>query len=94
MTAEREMGLRYKHQARRGCPGDSVGKNPRAVQEPQETRVRSLSWEDLLEEETAAHSSVLAWGTPGTEEPGGLQSMGSQGVGHDRATKQQPGKKE
>ena len=48
-----------------------------------ETRIRSLSWEDLLEKEMATHSSILAWRIPGTEEPGGLQSMGSQRVGHD-----------
>ena len=43
-----------------------------------ETQVRSLGWEDPLEEEMATHSSVLAWRIPWTEEPGGLQSMGSQ----------------
>ena len=42
-----------------------------------ETQVRSLGWEDPLEEGMAAHSSTLAWKIPGTEEPGGLQSMGS-----------------
>ena len=52
----------------------------------QETRVRSLSWEDPLEKEMATHSSVLAWETPQTEEPGGLQPMGSQRVRHDFAT--------
>ena len=41
-------------------------------------RVRSLDWEDVLEEEMATHSSVLAWRIPWTEEPGGLQSTGSQ----------------
>ena len=49
----------------------------------QETRVQSLDWEDPLEEEMAIHYSVLAWRIPWTEEPGGLQAMGSQGVGHD-----------
>ena len=44
----------------------------------QETQVQSLSWEDPLEEEMAAHFSILAWRIPWTEEPGGLQSMGSQ----------------
>ena len=48
-----------------------------------ETWVRSLSWEDSLEEGMAAHSSILAWEIPWTEEPGRLQSMGSQRVGHD-----------
>ena len=47
-----------------------------------ETWVRSLGREDPLEKEMAPHPSTLAWGLPGTEEPGGLQSMGSQRVGH------------
>ena len=49
----------------------------------QETRVQSLGWEDLLEKEMATHSSILAWRIPWTEELGGLQSTGSQRVGHD-----------
>ena len=49
----------------------------------QETRVRSLVWEDLLEKEMAAHSSILAWKIPWTAEPGRLPSMGSQRVGHN-----------
>ena len=53
------------------------------MQETQETRVQSLGLEDLLEEEMTTHSSILAWEMPWTEEPGGLQSMGLQRVGHD-----------
>ena len=49
----------------------------------QETRVQSLDWEALLEKEMATHSSVLAWKIPWMEEPGRLQSIGSQRVGHD-----------
>ena len=49
----------------------------------QETRVESLGREDPLEKEMAIHSSTLAWKIPWTEEPFGLQSMGSQRVGHD-----------
>ena len=49
----------------------------------QETWVRSLGWEDPLEEEMVTHSSMLAWEIPWTEEPGGLQSIGSQRVGHN-----------
>ena len=49
----------------------------------QETQVRSLGWEDPLEKEMATHSSILAWKISWTEESGGLQSMGSQRVGHD-----------
>ena len=49
----------------------------------QEMWVQSLGREDPLEEEMATHSSILAWRIPWTEEPGGLQSMGSQRVGHD-----------
>ena len=48
-----------------------------------ETRVLSLGQEDPLEKEMATHSSTLAWKIPWMEEPGGLQSMGSQRVGHD-----------
>ena len=48
-----------------------------------ETRVQSLGWEDLLEKETATHSSTLAWRIPRMEEAGRLQSMGSQRVRHD-----------
>ena len=49
----------------------------------QETRVGSLGWEDPLEKEVATHSRILAWRIPWTEEPGGLQFMGSQRIGHD-----------
>ena len=49
----------------------------------QETWVQSLGWEDPLEKGMATHSSILAWEIPWTEEPGGLQSMGSQRVRHD-----------
>ena len=55
-------------------------KNPPAMQE---TQVQSLGQEDSLEEGMATHSSILAWRIPWTEEPGGLQSMGSQRVRHD-----------
>ena len=48
-----------------------------------ETGVQSLGREDPLEKEMATHSSILVWRIPWTEEPGGLQSMGSQRVGHD-----------
>ena len=49
----------------------------------QETQVRSLGWDNLLEKEMATHSNILAWKIPWTEEPGRLQSMVSQRVGHD-----------
>ena len=70
-----------------GLPWQLSGKkkNLLAMQEPQETWVRSLGWEDPLEKGTT-HSSVLAWRIRRTEEPGRLQSMGLQRVGHDRAT--------
>ena len=48
----------------------------------QETQVPSLGGEDPLEKEMATHSNILAWEIPWTEEPGGIQSMGSQRVGH------------
>ena len=53
------------------------------MQELQETRAVWLGLEDALEERMATHSSILAWRIPWTEEPSGLQSMGSQRVGHD-----------
>ena len=49
----------------------------------QETWVGSLAWEDPLEKEMATHSRIVAWEIPWTEEPAGLQSTGSQRVGHD-----------
>ena len=49
----------------------------------QEAKVQSLGQEDLLEKGRATHSSILAWKNPWTEKPGGLQSIGSQRVGHD-----------
>ena len=55
-------------------------KNPSAKQE---TWILSLGWEDLLEKEMAIHSSILDWRIPWTEEPGGLQSVGSQRVEHN-----------
>ena len=66
-----------------GFPGGSAVKNPPAKQEMQETWVRSLGWEETLEEEVATHSSIPSRRISWTEEPGGLQSMGSQRVGHD-----------
>ena len=58
-------------------------KNLSAMQVTQETQIQFLGQEDLLEEEMATHSSILAWKIPWTEEPGGPQSTGSQRVGHD-----------
>ena len=58
-------------------------KNPPAMQETQEKWVQSLDQEDPLEEKMATHSSILARKVPWTEEPFGLQSMGSQRAGHD-----------
>ena len=55
----------------------------RSLPAMQETWVRSLGWEDPLEKEMVTHSSILAWRIPWTEEPGGLQSMGSQRVEND-----------
>ena len=57
------------------------------MQKPQEMQVRSLGGEDFLEEEMATHSRVLARRIPRTKEPGRLQSIGSQRVRHDQATK-------
>ena len=64
-------------------PGGSVVKNLLAMQKMQERQVQSLDQEDPLEEGTATHSRILAWRIPWTEEPGRLQSMGSQRVGYN-----------
>ena len=53
------------------------------MQETLEAQPGSLGWKDPLEQEIAIHASILAWETPWTEEPGGLQPMGLQRVGHD-----------
>ena len=67
----------------KGCPDGSAVQNPPGMQEPEETQIRSLSQEDPLEEGMPTHTSILAWRTPWTEEPGGLQSIGSQRVVQD-----------
>ena len=59
-----------------GFPRGSVVKNPPTMQEPQETQVRSLGWEDALEKGMATHSSIFAWKIPWTEESGWLQRVG------------------
>ena len=65
---------------------------PQIVETPpamKETWVQPLGWEDPLEKRKATHPSILAWRIPWTEDPGGLESMGSQRVGHTLANKQQ-----
>ena len=68
-----------------GFPAGASGKEPACpCGRCKEIPVGSLGWEDPLEEEdVATHSSILAWRIPWTGEPGGLQSMGSQRVGHN-----------
>ena len=63
-----------------GYPGSSAVKNLPVMQE---TWVQSLHWEDPLEKCMASHSSTFAWRVPGTEEPGGQESIGSRRVRHD-----------
>ena len=69
-----------------GFSGGSVVKNPPANAGD---AVRFLGQEDALKKEMATHCSILTWEIPWTEEPGRLQSMGSQRVGHNLVTKQQ-----
>ena len=67
-----------------GHPQDLHGKkNPPARQKLQETQVRALGQKDPLEEGMATHSSIVAWRILWTEDPGGLQSIGSQRIRHD-----------
>ena len=63
--------------------GRSLGNKVKNLPAMQETQVPSLGWEDSLEKGMTTHSSILAWRNPWTEEPGRLQSMGSQRAGHD-----------
>ena len=63
------------------APTSLVAQMVKRLSTMQETQVQSLGWEDPLEKEMAIHSSTLAWKIPWTEEPGRLQSMGSQRVG-------------
>ena len=64
-------------------PTSLVAQTVKRVSTTWETRVQSLGREDPLEKEMATHSSTIAWKIPWTEEPGRLQSVGSQRVGHD-----------
>ena len=63
--------------------GGTAVKNPPASARDTSDVVSISGWQDALEKEMATHSSILAWEIPWTEKPGGLQSMGSQRVGHD-----------
>ena len=69
-----------------GAGASLVAQRLKRLPPMRETRVRSLGREDPLEKEMVTHSSILAWRIPWTEEPGRLQSMWSQRVGHDWAT--------
>ena len=64
-------------------PASQVAQTAESLPTMQETWVQSLGQEDPLDKGMATHSSILAWGIPWTEEPGGLQSMASQRVGYD-----------
>ena len=70
-----------------GFPGGAgsslVAQRVKRLPAMQETQVQSLGWEAPLEKEMTTHSSILTWRIPWTEEPGRLQSMGSQRVGHN-----------
>ena len=65
------------------CSASLVAQRLKRLPARREIRVQSLGWEDPLEKEMATHSSILAWRIPWTEEPGRLQSTGSQRVRHD-----------
>ena len=79
-----QMAIMVPSNHYRGFPGGASGEEPACrCRRHKGCEVRSLGWEDPLEKEMAAHSSILAWRIPWTEEPGGLQSTGSHRVGHD-----------
>ena len=77
------MDVRLHHLAYSPVRASLVAQMVKRLPTMWKTRVRSLGWEDPLEKEMATHSSILAWKIPWTEEPGRLQSMGSQRVGHN-----------
>ena len=77
----REMGESFKREET--YVHSLVAQMVKHLSTMQETLVRSLGQEDSVEKEMATHSTILAWRIPWTEEPGGLQSMGSQRVRHD-----------
>ena len=79
----RELVGAYKNIRRKKNKASLVAQMVKNLPAVQDTRVRSLSQEDPLEKEMVTHSSILAWKIPWTEEPGGLQCMGSQRVGRD-----------
>ena len=80
------FSLRPNYGRGNGSNGDQaslVAQRLKRLPPMQETRVRSLGWEDPLEKEMVTHSSILAWRIPWMEKSGRLQSTGSQRVGHD-----------
>ena len=77
------MRLKRKQRLFRASPSGTLVNNLSATWEPQEIQLQSLGREDALEEGIATHSSILALRIPWTEEPGGLQSMGSQKSRHN-----------
>ena len=85
-SAQTQNSISYILYGSEGFPDGSVVKSLPAMQE---TWAQSLCWEDPLEEGMATHSSNLAWRIPWTEEPDGLQSMGSHRVSTTEVTKQQ-----
>ena len=79
ILAKNNQKIKFKKQCHLKSD-DSVVKNPLPMQEVQEMWIQFLGQEDPLEKEMATHSSILAWRIPWTEEPGELQSVGSQKV--------------
>ena len=73
----------WSHTEKRKKSASLIAQSVKNLPTVQNTWVQSLGWEDPLEKEMATHSSILAWRIPWTEDPSGLQSMGSQRVGHD-----------
>ena len=78
-----QMGIYVTFPKGNLCPALLVAQMVKHLSTMRETRVQSPGWEDPLEKEMAIHSSTIAWKIPWTEEPGKLQSMGSQRVGRD-----------
>ena len=75
--------MRFEKGQKQGSSSTLVAQTVKRLPTMRETRVQSLGRENPLEKEMATHSSILAWKSPWTEDPGRLQSMGLQRIGHD-----------